>query len=147
MARDARSVSLARALGRGLSMKCPACGEGRMFGGFLKVQGRCETCREELHHHQADDYPAYLVIFVIAKLVFVGILFVELTYTPPYWVHFALWMPLVLFGAIGLLQPVKGFVVALQWHLGLHGFEDAKHRRTLQNKLRAGEQVSTEAHP
>ncbi len=147
MVREARSVSLVRALGRGLSMKCPACGEGRMFGSFLKVLDRCETCREELHHHQADDYPAYLVIFLIAKLVFAGVLIVELTYTPPYWVHFALWMPLVLFGALGLLQPVKGFVVALQWHLGLHGFEDAKHRRTLQNKRGTGEQASAESRP
>jgi uncharacterized protein (DUF983 family) len=142
MAQEGRSVSLPRALGRGLSMKCPACGEGRMFARFLKVADRCEVCHEELHHHQADDYPAYIVIFLIGKLVFAGVLFVELAYTPPYWVHFTLWMPLVLFGALGLLQPVKGLVVALQWHLGLHGFEDAKHLRIALAEQAVREQVS-----
>lgn len=142
MAREAHSVSLLKALGRGLAMKCPSCGEGRMFGRFLKVRERCDVCREELHHHQADDYPAYIVIFLIGKMVFAGVLVVELAYMPPYWVHFALWMPLVLFGALGLLQPVKGFVVALQWHLGLHGFEDAKHRRAAICKAAVREQVS-----
>ncbi len=142
MAGKARSVSLPRALGRGLAMKCPACGEGRMFGRFLKVLDRCEACHEELHHHQADDYPAYLVVFLTGKLAFAGVLIVELTYAPPYWVHFALWMPLVLFAALGLLQPVKGFVVALQWHLGLHGFEEAKHRRASAGRQAAGQQAS-----
>lgn len=142
MAQKRRPVSLLRALGRGLAMKCPACGEGRMFNRFLKVRERCDACREELHHHQADDYPAYIVVFLIGKLAFAGVLIVELAYRPPYWVHFTLWMPLVLFGALGLLQPVKGFVVALQWHLGLHGFEEAKHRRTALNEQVAGEQVS-----
>ena len=142
MAQDKRPVSLLKAMGRGLAMKCPCCGEGRMFHRFLKVADRCEVCREELFHHQADDYPAYLVIFLIGKLVFAGVLIVELAYTPPYWVHFALWMPLVLFGALGLLQPVKGFVVALQWHLGLHGFEEAKHRRMAGRKQLVQEQVS-----
>lgn len=124
-----QSVSLLKALGRGFAMKCPCCGEGRAFGKFLKVVHSCDVCHEELHHHEADDYPAYLVIFLIGKMVFAGVLIVELAYTPPYWVHFAIWMPLVLFGALGMLQPIKGAVVALQWHLGLHGFEEAKHRR------------------
>jgi uncharacterized protein (DUF983 family) len=58
-------------------------------------------------------------------MVFVGILAVELTYMPPYWVHFAIWLPLTLAAVLALLQPVKGAVVALQWSLGLHGFEQA----------------------
>lgn len=142
MAQKEKPVSLLKAIGRGLAMKCPACGEGRMFGRFLKVVDRCDACREELYHHQADDYPAYIVVFLIGKLVFAGVLIVELAYRPPYWVHFTLWLPLVLFGALGLLQPVKGGVVGLQWYLGLHGFEDAKHRRASAAKAVAGEQVS-----
>jgi len=124
-------VSLSRALARGLAMKCPHCGNGRIFDRFLKVGERCSSCREELFHHQADDYPAYLVIFLVGKILFASVLMVEIAFTPPMWVHFALWFPLTLIGAIGLLQPVKGAVVALQWHLGLHGFEEARQRRLL----------------
>jgi uncharacterized protein (DUF983 family) len=63
MAHVTRPVSLLAALGRGLRMKCPRCGEGRLFGRFLKTDDRCSACGEELFHHQADDYPAYLSFF------------------------------------------------------------------------------------
>ncbi len=122
-------VSLLSALRRGLAMKCPKCGQGRIFPRFLKVADHCPACAEELMHHQADDYPAYLVILILGKLIFPAILIVELTYTPPLWVHFSIWFPLIAVSAIALLQPVKGAVVALQWHLGLHDFEPAKQRR------------------
>lgn len=129
MERSQTPVSLSKALWRGLRMRCPACGEGKIFARFLKVADHCPSCREEMFHHQADDYPAYLVIFIVGKLVFASVLAVELAYAPPLWVHFTLWLPLVLIGALALLPPVKGGVVALQWHLGLHGFEPALARR------------------
>ena len=53
----------------------------------------------------------------------------EVSYSPPSWVHFALWLPLTLGLCIGLLQPIKGAVVAMQWHLGMHGFESVKKIR------------------
>jgi uncharacterized protein (DUF983 family) len=110
-------------------MKCPQCGEGRLFARFLKVADHCPACGEALFHHQADDYPAYIVVALVGHFLFSGILAVELAYRPPYWVHFAIWFPLALITVLALLQPVKGAVVALQWHLGLHGFEDALARR------------------
>jgi uncharacterized protein (DUF983 family) len=115
-------------LGRGLRGRCPCCGEGRMFRTFLKVAERCDVCGTELFHHRADDFPAYLVILIIGHLVVPAALFVETTWAPPYWVHVALWTPLTLGGALGLLQPVKGVVVALQWRMGMHGFASAKER-------------------
>lgn len=121
-------VSLWTAVRRGLRMRCPACGKGRIFGRFLKVSDHCPACGEELFHHEADDYPAYIVVSLVGHFVFSGVLTLELAYTPPYWVHFALWFPLTFIAAIGLLQPVKGAVVAWQWSLGLHGFEAASAR-------------------
>jgi uncharacterized protein (DUF983 family) len=53
-------------------------------------------------------------------------LYVETQFAPSYWIHLALWLPLTLGLAIGLLQPIKGAVVAVQWHLGMHGFEYAR---------------------
>src|ERR1043165_4285344 len=61
--------SAAQVLWRGLRGRCPACGEGRMFRAFLKVADQCPQCSEELHHHRADDFPAYLAIFITGHIL------------------------------------------------------------------------------
>lgn len=128
MAQDSR-ISLGKALLRGVLMRCPSCGKGRMFGRFLKVVDCCGSCGEEMHHHQADDYPAYIVIALLGHPIFAIILSLELTSKPPVWLYLVVGLPVLTVTALGMLQPVKGAVVALQWYLGLHGFEAAKFRR------------------
>jgi uncharacterized protein (DUF983 family) len=125
-------TSLAQAVWRGFRMRCPNCGRGRLFGRFLKVVDHCPECGEELFHHRADDFPAYLVIVVVGHLIVPGILAVEIAYRPAYWIHLSIWLPLTIISALGLLQPVKGAIVGLQWQLGMHGFEEARNRRLLQ---------------
>jgi uncharacterized protein (DUF983 family) len=125
-------------LARGLRGRCPCCGEGRMFTGFLKVAERCDVCGEELFHHRADDFPAYLVILIVGHVVVPSALFVETTWSPPYWVHLALWLPLTLGLAVGLLQPLKGAVVAAQWRMGMHGFGEAKRHGRCGGKAASG---------
>ena len=112
-----------RALLRGLMGRCPHCGEGRMFRAFLKVADQCEVCGEALHHHRADDAPAYFVIVIVGHIVVPLTLSLEMAYAPPYWVHAALWTPLTLALAIGFLQPVKGAIVGWQWANRMHGFD------------------------
>ncbi len=114
---------------RGLRGRCPACGKGKMFRKFLKVNDACPECGEELHHHRADDFPAYLVIVIVGHILVPIVLAVETEFAPAYWVHAVLWGPAVLGMTLGLLQPVKGAIVAMQWVLGMHGFEEAKGRR------------------
>jgi uncharacterized protein (DUF983 family) len=111
------------ALRRGFRGRCPNCGEGRLFRAFLKVADSCPHCREELHHQRADDAPAYFVILIVGHLVVPLALAVETHVTPPYWVHAALWLPLTLALAIGLLQPIKGAIVGWQWAHRMHGFD------------------------
>lgn len=123
------AVSLGRALWRGFAMKCPHCGEGHLFGRFLKVADHCEACGESYSAQRADDLPAYLVIVVVGHAVVPALLAVETVYAPPYWVHALIWLPITLVSSLALLQPVKGAVVGLQWQVGMHGFEDAKQRR------------------
>lgn len=115
---------------RGLRGRCPNCGEGRMFARFLKVADQCPSCGEELHHQRADDFPAYLVLFIAGHLLIPVVLGVEEVFEPALWVHAALWIPATLILCVGLLQPVKGAVVGLQWKLGMHGFEEAKKLRS-----------------
>ena len=114
--------TMATALYRGVRGKCPNCGEGPLFRKFLKVSDICPVCHEELCHHRADDLPAYLVMFIVGHIVVSLLLLVETEYHPPMWVHIALWFPLTIALSLGLLQPVKGAVVALQWKLGMHDF-------------------------
>jgi uncharacterized protein (DUF983 family) len=110
------------ALSRGARCKCPECGEGRLFGKFLKVVESCPSCGEELRHHRADDMPAYIVMSIVGHIVVGLVLWTEFKYAPPVWVHWSLWLPLTVILTLALLQPVKGFIVALQWKLRMHGF-------------------------
>ena len=108
---------------RGLRGLCPACGQGRMFRALLKTNDNCPSCGEELHHHRADDFPAYINIVIVGHIVVPLVLAVEMAYAPPYWLHAALWLPLTLILAFALMHPIKGAVVAWQWAARMHGFD------------------------
>lgn len=108
---------------RGFLGRCPACGDGRLFGRYLKVAEACASCGAELHHHRADDFPPYLVMFAVGHLVGYGIYFSETRFDDvPLWLHAAVWPSLAIGLSLALLQPVKGAVVGLQYSLGMHGF-------------------------
>jgi uncharacterized protein (DUF983 family) len=111
-----------RALLRGFLCRCPRCGKGRMFRAFLKVADECPSCHEPLHHHRADDAPAYFVILIVGHIVVPLALWVERVYSPSDLVHMALWLPLATGLSLALLQPVKGALVGLQWANFMHGF-------------------------
>lgn len=119
---SAARTRLVPAMARGFVNRCPHCGQGRVFGRFLKVRPECEACGLEMHEHRADDLPPYLVIFLVGHLVGYLILKVEMGYDVPLWISFSVWPLLTLALAIGLLQPVKGAVVGLQYAFGMHGF-------------------------
>ena len=112
-----------RSIRRGLCGHCPNCGTGKMFRAFLKVADCCPACGEALHHHRADDAPAYFVILIVGHVVVPLALVVEVAYSPPYWLHAMLWLPLTIGLAVGLLQPIKGAIVAWQWANYMHGFD------------------------
>jgi uncharacterized protein (DUF983 family) len=113
----------AAALRRGFMGRCPICGQGKLFRAFLKVADRCDVCGEELHHHQADDAPAYFNIVIVGHIVAPLVLIVETTFAPAYWVHLALWFPLIIGLSFGLMQPIKGAIVGWQWAHSMHGFD------------------------
>ena len=113
---------LFRSMLRGLRCRCPNCGTGKLFASFSKSVDVCADCGEELLHHRADDFPAYLVIFIVAHVVVAGYLAAEMLVQWNSWQHMALWMPVTLVMSIALLQPLKGAVIGLQWALRMHGF-------------------------
>ena len=103
-------------IGRGLRGRCPRCGEGRLFQGFLTLRPRCENCGLDFSFADAGDGPAVFVILIGGALVVFAALLTEVVYQPPYWVHAALWLPLILIVTLGPLQPLKGLLIALQYH-------------------------------
>ena len=123
------SVSLAQAMWRGFQMQCPHCGQRTLFGRFLKVADHCPKCAEELYHHRADDFPAYLVIAAVGHVIVPAILVVETACAPALWLQLLIWLPVTTLSGLALLQPTKGAIVGLQWQLGMHGFETSKLRR------------------
>ena len=123
---DGRSTGprpIGQSLLRGAMLKCPACGIGALFRRYLKVADACPHCGEALHHHRADDAPAYFTIVIVGHVVVSLVLMVEMAYRPPLWLHAALWLPLTIALAVAALAPIKGTLVALQWALLMHGFD------------------------
>jgi uncharacterized protein (DUF983 family) len=114
--------SMWAALRRGLAQRCPACGTGRLFRRYLKVDDTCPACGEALHHQRADDAPPYFTILIVGHVVVPFVLLLEQQAHPPLWVHYALWLPLVFALTFALLPRIKGAVVGIQWANRMHGF-------------------------
>jgi uncharacterized protein (DUF983 family) len=102
-------------IGAGLKGRCPRCGEGRLFSGFLTVAGRCANCDLDYAFADAGDGPAVFVILIIGFIVVGLALWMEVTYSPPLWVHFILWIPLTLILCLAALRLMKGVLITLQY--------------------------------
>ena len=102
-------------LAAGLGCKCPRCGRGRLFAGFLTVAEKCETCGLALAKHDSGDGPAVFVILILGFVVVGLALWVELRYEPPFWVHAVIWVPFIVIGALLMLRPFKATLIALQY--------------------------------
>jgi uncharacterized protein (DUF983 family) len=112
------------ALKRGFRGRCPRCGQGKLFRAFLKVDDHCSVCQLDFTPHRADDLPAYLVIVIVGHIVVPTILWIETDYSPSVPLQLSIYLPLTLILSLALLQPVKGAVVAIQWALRMHGFDE-----------------------
>ncbi|MEJ0094393.1 MAG: DUF983 domain-containing protein [Methylocella sp.] len=118
-----------RSIRRGFMCRCPACGEGKIFGRYLKVNAACPHCGEELHHHRADDAPPYLTIFVVGHIIGSMMLLAEEFWPDaPIWLHALIWPTLTLMLSLWFLPRMKGALIAHQWALRMHGFESSEGR-------------------
>lgn len=101
---------------RGLACKCPRCGRGKLYSGFIALQPRCESCGLDYDFIDAGDGPAVFIILIAGFVVVACALIVEVKYQPPFWVHAALWLPLVLATTLLPLRSMKSLLIALQFH-------------------------------
>ncbi|MBG6206780.1 uncharacterized protein (DUF983 family) [Labrenzia sp. EL_126] len=99
----------------GLSGRCPRCGQGKLFNGFLGVKKACSACGLDYSFADSGDGPAVFVIMLVGFVVVGLVLFVELSFQPPIWLHLALWLPLTVVLAAAVLRPLKGLMIALQF--------------------------------
>ncbi|MDY8108531.1 DUF983 domain-containing protein [Fulvimarina sp. 2208YS6-2-32] len=99
----------------GLSGRCPRCGEGRLFAGFLTPARRCEECDLDYGFADSGDGPAVFVILIIGFVVCGLALWMEVSQAPPFYVHLLLWIPLIFLLALPMLRMLKGLMIALQY--------------------------------
>jgi uncharacterized protein (DUF983 family) len=116
---------LLRSIGRGLAFRCPACGKGRLFGRYLKVEPACGACEHPLGQYPADDGPAYLTILLVGHLIVAPLLFF-----PIVWESNPLYSLPIILGALTvltllILPRVKGGWVGMMYALQVTG-HDAK---------------------
>lgn len=99
----------------GLLCRCPACGEGPLYSGYLTIAPRCTRCGADLAVCEQGDGPAVFVILILGFIIVGAALVVEVTIMPPLWVHAVLWPPLVIGGALALLRPLKAVMAAMHY--------------------------------
>ena len=117
-------------LSTGLAGRCPRCGEGRIFAGFLTPARRCDVCGLDLQFADSGDGPAVFIILLLGVVIVGGALLVELNWQPPLWLHAVLWVPLTLVLGSALLRPLKGVMIAQQYRTSAQEGRLADERNT-----------------
>jgi uncharacterized protein (DUF983 family) len=98
-----------------LRARCPRCGQGKLFEGYLTVAPRCSACGLDYAMFDAGDGPAVFVILIVGAIVAGAALYVEFTFQPPYWVHALLWIPTIAILSFTLLRFIKSLLLVLQY--------------------------------
>jgi uncharacterized protein (DUF983 family) len=112
--RDGRR-SLWPALRRGLRCRCPRCGKGALFTGYLTLQAPCPSCGLDTVRYRADDAPAYFTIVIVGHIVVPLLLMIERAYQPSTALQLGVAIPLTLLLTLGILPRAKGALVATNW--------------------------------
>ena len=99
----------------GLMGRCPRCGSGKLFKGFLTVAPACEVCGLDYGFADSGDGPGFFVTLVGGTLIVAVALWLEVVYEPPIWVYAVILLPLTLIFCLGMLRPLKGVLIALQF--------------------------------
>ena len=101
---------------RGLACRCPRCGQGKLYAGYLTLRANCPACGLDYGFIDSGDGPAVFVIMIAGAIVVTAALVTEVKYQPPFWVHAALWLPLTLAVTLWPLRAIKSLLIALQFH-------------------------------
>jgi uncharacterized protein (DUF983 family) len=102
----------------GIAGKCPRCGRGRLFNGYLAIAASCKSCGLSYDFADGGDGAAWFVMLFVSIVGVGSILGIEAAYSPPFWVHVLIAIPLLVVLPLVLLRPVKGVLICQQWKTG-----------------------------
>ena len=94
---------------------CPRCGEGRMFKSWLKIVDKCDRCGLDYRFAAPDDGPAFFSLCIIALPLIALVVWIQVAFDPPIWVHLVTSVPVMILGTLAPLRPIKGWLVASQF--------------------------------
>jgi uncharacterized protein (DUF983 family) len=108
-----QSPTLTQSALRGIASRCPRCGKGKLYAGFLTLRPNCESCGLDYAFIDAGDGPAIFIIMLAGAIVVTAALIVEVKYQPPFWLHAALWLPLILATAVAAALDEVALIAAV----------------------------------
>ena len=111
----------------GLRGKCPRCGTGDLFDGFLEPKGACLACGLDYDFADSGDDPAFFVICFACLVGFGFVLWMHFSIGAPYWLNFII--SVILLSALSILplRPLKGLMIAQQYLRDAHEGKIARH--------------------
>ncbi len=109
------NAKLDRILRSGWRGVCPECGKASMFDGWLKLAARCPSCGLDYRFAHADDGPAFFALCITAFPLMFVVVWLQVAYDPPWWVHALVSAPILGVGCLASLRPFKGWLVASQY--------------------------------
>jgi uncharacterized protein (DUF983 family) len=104
-------------LAAGFRGKCPRCGQGNMFNGWITLRDQCQVCDLDYDFADSGDGPAVFITFFAGFIAVGAALWLEIAYQPPYWVHAAVSLPIILVTCLVPLRPLKGWLIARQFQM------------------------------
>ena len=107
----------------GLIGRCPNCGKGPLFTGFIKVRPLCQTCGFDLSKADSGDGPAVFILLIVGAIGCAGLLVSEIAWSAPIWLALLIWIPAIAVLSLAAMRPFKGLLVAAQFH-----FRASEHR-------------------
>ncbi len=110
-------------LSAGWKCRCPECGEGQLYRGYLEMNDKCAACSADFTIADSGDGPAFFVMFTALIFLAPAAMIFELAFSPPRWVHIVIWIPVVFAFCMALLRPFKAILFAMQWK---HKAEEAR---------------------
>jgi uncharacterized protein (DUF983 family) len=115
----ASQKSISTGIGRGLRCRCPNCGEGRLFQGFLTPVSRCDVCSNDNTVYPSDDLPPYITVLVVGHVVVGFLLWADVSFSPPVWLELLIWLPVTALLSLVLMRPTKGAAIGICWATGI----------------------------
>jgi uncharacterized protein (DUF983 family) len=99
----------------GLKLRCPQCGQGEVFQGYLKFRDHCRVCGADFRAADAGDGPAVFIILIVGAIVTPLLIIMQFGLHLPGWLALTLTMLAAVALCLALLPPFKSVLFAFQW--------------------------------